>query len=176
MIRLSDHESLRRALAAETPYLRRFARGLVGDASLADDLVQDTIERALTRLHLFDRSLNLRNWLYRILRNLNINHYRATQRKGIHVELDETSEAQTAEDPRQEQQLAMQDLSKSLMQLPDEQREVLLLISLEELSYKETAEVLCIPIGTVMSRLSRARERLRQEMKIPERPNLRRVK
>ena len=172
IMRSTDDQGLRRALADETPFLRRFARALVGDASLADDLVQDTIERALTRLHLFDRSQILRNWLFSILRNLHINHYRKSQRQGVIVELDEVASAEFSDPPRQEHGLALLDLSEALKQLPDAHREVLLLISLEDLSYKETAEVLSLPIGTVMSRLSRARERLRHVMEINERPQL----
>lgn len=173
---LSPRNDLRHAVAAEIPYLRRFARGLVGDASLADDLVQDTLERALTRLHLFDRRQKLRNWLFRILRNLSINNYRSLQRRGQHVELTEVSEVETSERPLQEDGLVMRDLANSLLRLPQEQREILLLISLEELSYKDAADILQVPIGTVMSRLSRGREALRQLVAAPATPKLRRIK
>ncbi|HHI82268.1 MAG TPA: RNA polymerase sigma factor [Rhizobiales bacterium] len=172
----SGHNDIRSAFAAELPHLRRFARGLVGDAALADDLVQDTIERALVKVHLFDRSQNPKNWLFRILRNLSINHYRSSQRKGEHVEFTQEIEGQAFTGPEQDHGLAMRDLSGYLMQLPASQREVLLLISLEELSYAEAADVLQIPVGTVMSRLSRARKQLRQIMNNPAQPHLRRIK
>lgn len=176
MIFKSGKQDLVRALVGEMPYLRRFARGLVSDRALADDLVQDTIERALTRLHLFDRNLSLRNWLFRILRNLCVSHYRVIQRRGEHVEFDELAIADPLELQPQEALSQLNDLSVGLGQLSHEQREVLLLVSLEGLSYREAAEVLSLPIGTVMSRLGRARANLQEFMGEATDQRIRRVK
>jgi RNA polymerase sigma-70 factor, ECF subfamily len=176
MISYSGNQDLVQALANEAPYLRRFARGLVSDRALADDLVQDTIERALTRLHLFDRKRSLRNWLFRILRNLCISHYRTIQRRGEHVVFDELAMTEALKLHPQEARTQLNDLSTGLKQLSHEQREVLLLISLEGLSYQETADVLSLPIGTVMSRLGRARANLREFMGEATGQRVRRVK
>ncbi|MGH1349951.1 MAG: RNA polymerase sigma factor [Methyloligellaceae bacterium] len=146
----------------EVPYLRRFARALTGNPTLSDDLVQDCIERALTRLHLYDETRNIRTWLYTILRNLYINGLRQDIRRGPHMNIDDVSEQNFAQQPVQaEQAVIVHDISKALAQLPDDQREVLVLIAIEELSYEEAANIIGTPIGTVMSRLSRARSRLK---------------
>ena len=138
--------------------------------------VQDCVERALTRLHLFDRDKPLRPWLYRILRNLFISQLRQTARRGAAVSLDAVSEAELARPPEQASRIVLKDIGEAVQQLPEPQREVLLLISLEEFSYKETAEILDIPIGTVMSRLSRARQRLSSIMQGAGQSKLRQVK
>lgn len=157
------------------PYLRRFARALAGDVSSADDLVQDCVERALTRLHLFDEDRSLRTWLFTILRNLYVNELRQRSRRGPHMNVDDVSESELSNSPEQFNRLAAMDVARALNELPDEQREVLILISVEEMSYKDIAEVIGSPIGTVMSRLSRARTRLKMLMD-GEEPPLRRVK
>lgn len=167
--------SLQRAVAAEVPYLRRFARALTGDATSADDLVQACVERALTRLHLFDEDRALRTWLFTILRNLYVNELRQKKRRGPHINTGDTSESELSRSPEQLNRLAVIDVARALDELPDEQREVLILISVDEMSYKEIADVIGSPIGTVMSRLSRARNRLKVLMD-GEAPNLRRVK
>jgi len=172
----SGKPDLIRAIIGEIPYLRRFARGLAGDRALADDLVQDTIERALTRLHLFDQNLSLRNWLFRILRNLSVSHYRTVRRRGEHIEFDELAMTDPLELQPQEAQSQLNDLSAGLNQLSHEQREVLLLVALEGLSYREAAEVLSLPIGTVMSRLGRARAQLREFMGQATNERIRRIK
>lgn len=176
MIFESGEQDVVRALVGEMPYLRRFARGLVSDRALADDVVQDTIERALTRLHLCDRNLSLRNWLFSILRNLCVSHYRAVQRRGEHVEFDEFAITNSFELQPQEALTQLNEVSAGLRQLSHEQREVLLLVTLEGLSYRETAEVLRLPIGTVMSRLGRARTHLREFMGEATDHRIRRVK
>ncbi len=158
----SDKQDLRSRVAMEVPYLRRFARALTGNPTLSDDLVQDCIERALTRLHLYDETRNIRTWLYTILRNLYINGLRQDIRRGPHMNIDDVSEQNFAQQPVQaEQAVIVHDISKALAQLPDDQREVLVLIAIEELSYEEAANIIGTPIGTVMSRLSRARSRLK---------------
>lgn len=161
------------ALIGEAPYLRRFARSLVGDAAAADDLVQDTIERAISRMHLFDRSRELRPWLFRILRNLNISQHRQSQKRGWQVPFDETSQTPVSLHTPQDTHTAIRDISRALILLPYDQREVLVLVALEGLTYREVVDVLDIPIGTVMSRLNRARERLRE---LPKPKTLRQVK
>lgn len=145
------------------PALRRYARALMRDRAAADDLVQDCLERAVSRWYQ-RRDGDLKAWLFTILHNLAVNQFRKTASRGQHVAIDETNESQFGEAAGQEQTLIYQDVLAKLARLPEEQRAVLLLIAVEDLSYAEAAKVLGIPIGTVMSRLSRARERLQQEM------------
>lgn len=142
------------------PRLRRYARALVGDRVRADDLVQDTIERAWNKFHLWRPGSDLRAWLFTVMHNVHINQIRATR---DFVELDDEA-AEMAVAGAQGASLEIRDLERALVLLPVEQREVLLLVGLEDLSYAEVAEVLGIPIGTVMSRLSRAREKVRALM------------
>jgi len=142
------------------PRLRRYARALVGDRARADDLVQDTLERALNKFHLWKRGTDLRAWLFTIMHNVHVNQIRG--RREFAALDGETPEF--AARATQDVSLEMRDLERCLARLPLEQREVLLLVVLEDMSYEETASSLGIPIGTVMSRLSRARERLRGYM------------
>lgn len=141
------------------PALRRYAYALVRDRDLADDLVQDTLERALSRWYLRRPDGELRAWLFTILRNLHINAYRRSKRQGPHVTIDDTTAAST--DAAQNAGLEMHDVLAALDQLPEEQKSLLLLVGVEDLSYDEAARVTGVPMGTVMSRLSRARQRLR---------------
>lgn len=143
----------------EIPRLRRFARAMVRDSALADDLVQECLERALSRLHLWQPGTNLRAWLFTILRNLHINGIRRQQ---TFVDID--SEVQTGlggAHGSQVVRLELRDLRRALDRLPAEQREVVLLIGLEGISYAEAADILQVSIGTVKSRLSRGRRALR---------------
>ena len=142
------------------PRLRRYARALVGDRSSADDLVQDTLERAWTKLHLYRRGTDLRAWLFTVMHNVHVNRVRAS--RATDTLGDEMPEL--AQRAPQSDALLVRDLDRSISRLPSEQRAVLLLVTLEELSYEEVARTLGIPIGTVMSRLSRAREKLRAMM------------
>ena len=150
-------------LIALTPRLRRHARGLVGDATRADDLVQDTLERAWRyrwRFQLRPRfgaasgeSDGLFAWLLTIMHRLHLNAVRRPDR----IELTDTlPDIPVDEDPG-----LRRDLLRARASLPEDQRAVLLLVGLEQLAYKEAADVLGVPLGTVMSRLSRARERMR---------------
>lgn len=149
-------------LEQEIPALRRFARALVGHPERADDLVQDTLERALTRLDSYTPGTNMRAWLFTILRNAHINELR---RARTTTAPDETLEALSPPVPAgQEHGLAMRDLHRALAQLTPEMREVLLLIGLEGMSYEEAADVLGAKVGTVKSRLCRGREALRRLM------------
>ena len=140
------------------PRLRRYARALTGDRAAADDLVQDTLERALSRFHLWRQGSDLRAWLFTIMHNLYVNQIRSRIRHP-HEPLDEqASDELRASEPDWGE---LRDIEEALARLPGEQRSVLLLVGLEQFTYDEAARVLDIPIGTVMSRLSRGRERLR---------------
>jgi RNA polymerase sigma-70 factor (ECF subfamily) len=141
------------------PRLRRYARALTADRARADDLVQDTLERGMIKLDLWQPGSDLRAWLFTLMHNVFVNQLRS-QPAGVTAGLDGEA-AQVAVRPTQTDWLEVRDLQAALLRLPEEQREVLLLVALEQLSYEETAGVLGIPVGTVMSRLSRARERLR---------------
>lgn len=143
-------------IMAHVPHLRRYARALLKHDVEADDLVQDTLERALRKFSLWQQGTNLRAWLFSVMHNVYVNQARSKQDT---TPLDEDMEVPVG--GRQEEGLRLRDLSASLRALPLEQREVLLLVGLENLSYEEVAQTLEIPIGTVMSRLSRGRERLR---------------
>ncbi|MEI7611846.1 MAG: RNA polymerase sigma factor [Betaproteobacteria bacterium] len=147
------------ALLAEIPRLRRYARALLGERAAADDLVQDTLERAWSRLHQWKTGSDLRAWLFGIMHNLRVDLLRRSipLTRSIDEGDDDLPTRATQTDT-----LEVQDLESALAQLPDEQREIVLLVAVEELSYADIAEVLGLPIGTVMSRLSRGRERLRQ--------------
>ena len=148
------------------PSLRRYARALMKDRAAADDLVQDCLERAITRWHQRRADGNARTWIFTILHNLAINRLRQRQRKrrGREVELGDVQDAAFAQPALQEEGLRRRDLQQALAALPDEQRSVLLLVTVEQLSYADTARVLDIPLGTVMSRLARAREKLARMM------------
>jgi RNA polymerase sigma factor (sigma-70 family) len=148
-------------LLASLPRLRRYARVLRRNREDADDLVQDTLERAWSRAGLWRGVGDMRTWLFSIMHNLHVDALRRGRLDT--VDLDEhTPEVPVA--PTQGQILAVRDLDAALAVLPSDQREVLLLIALDGLAYAEIAQTLHIPIGTVMSRLSRGRERLRRLM------------
>src|SRR3979490_2895774 len=142
------------------PRLRRYARALVGDRASADYLVQDPLERAWSKLHLYRRGTDLRAWLFTVMHNVHVNKVRATRvTDTLEDELPELAQRASQGDT-----LLVRDLDRAIARLPSEQRAVLLLVTLEEMSYEEVARALGIPIGTVMSRLSRAREKLRLTM------------
>jgi len=145
-------------LLAEIPRLRRYARALTGDPSRADDLVQDTLERALLKGRLW-RPGSARAWLLTVMHNVFVNQVRAN---GAVDYRDPEELPEVAVRPQQQDGIELRELEHVLQQLPAEQREVLLLVGLEDLSYDEAARILGSPTGTVMSRLSRARTRLRQ--------------
>ncbi|WP_454618322.1 sigma-70 family RNA polymerase sigma factor [Bradyrhizobium cenepequi] len=145
------------------PALRRYARALMRDRASADDLVQDCLERAVSRWHQ-RRDGSVRAWLFTILHNLAADQFRQMASRGRHVPIEEAGESEFGGAASQEHRLIYQDVLNRLARLPEEQRSVLLLVAVEDLSYAEAAKVLNIPVGTVMSRLSRARERLQQEL------------
>ena len=140
------------------PRLRRYARALVGNRDDADDLVQDTLERALTKSALWRGVADMRAWLFGMMHNLHVDGVRRPKLHTVVLD-DDTPEVPVA--PTQGERLAVLDLQAALERLPVEQREIILLVALEDMSYAEVASTLGIPIGSVMSRLSRGRERLR---------------
>ena len=151
------------ALIAYLPALRRYAVSLVGNATMADDLVQDCIERALRQSSQLRELPRLGGWLRRILHNLYIDEVRRGRNKSKAYDLDEVADHLELSVPPSDRE-AMQDISNAMDRLSTEHREILLLVSVEELSYREIAEELGIPQGTVMSRLARARDHLRSIM------------
>lgn len=157
-------------LTAQIPRLRRYARVLARTATRADDLVQDTLERAWAKRHLWQTGSDLRAWAFSIMHNVYVNQARRREPESVGHEIELSSAA------NQEHGLALRDMQRALAALPVEQREVLMLIAVEELRYDEVADILNVPIGTVMSRLSRARERLRSIMNGATAPVLQRVK
>ncbi|MCB1960918.1 MAG: sigma-70 family RNA polymerase sigma factor [Rhodocyclaceae bacterium] len=150
-------------LIAEIPRLRRYARALCGDAARADDLVQDTLERALHKSAHW-RGGTLRAWLLTLMHHIFVNQWRHAQRIEYRevADLPEPSVRAAHDDA-----LDLRDLERGLAHLSADHREVLLLVALEELSYEDCAVVLGVPVGTVMSRLARARDRLRDLLATP---------
>jgi len=151
----------RRLIIEHIPRLRRYARALVGDRYVADDLVQDTLERAWNKFYLWRPGSDLRAWLFTIMHNVFVNQARR-RRHEIEQAMDEMPAV--AVRATQGEQLELQDVDRVLRALPTEQREVVLLVAIEQLTYEQVSRALDIPIGTVMSRLSRARERMRQAL------------
>jgi len=146
-----------RMLEAQIPRLRRYARALTRDIVRADDLVQSCLTRAVAKQHLWQPGTNLRAWLFTVMHNVHVNKVRAARSTDP---LDEGMPELALRAP-QGDALMVRDLDRSISRLPAEQRSVLLLVTLEDMSYEQVAKTLDIPIGTVMSRLSRAREKLR---------------
>lgn len=159
------------------PPLRRYARAVLRNRDEADDLVQDVLERAVGRWHQHRRDASLRAWLFTILHNLAMDRLRQRARRGHSAPIEDVPEACLSTPATQESAAAQRDIMALVAKLPEEQRSVLLLIGIEELSYADAARVLGVPQGTIMSRLSRARERLRRMMEegeaAPSRPTLR---
>lgn len=147
-------------LLDEIPRLRRYARALVGERSAADDLVQDTLERAWQRRAQWRPGSGVRPWLFGIMHNLRVDQLRRTSIATLPMDDDLDLPVR----PTQNDALEVRDLEAALQQLGEEQRTVLLLVAIEEMSYADVAETLGIPPGTVMSRLARAREKLRAVM------------
>jgi RNA polymerase sigma-70 factor (ECF subfamily) len=166
-------------LAAELephiPALRRYARSLTRHPDAADDLVQDCLERALSRWHLHRRDRSTRAWLFAITRNIFLNGIRGSGRKGPHVEYDDGG-GHMSVDVGADRTLMGRDALAILQGMAEEDRSLLLLVGVEDLSYREAAAVFGVPEGTIMSRLSRARARLRSLVEGGGRIALRRVK
>ncbi|MBS0510029.1 MAG: RNA polymerase sigma factor [Proteobacteria bacterium] len=156
-----------RAILAELPRLRRYARALVGSREAADDLVQDTLERAWSRVSQWQPGSDLRSWLLSIMHNLRIDQTRRPTLAVTPID-DEVLELPTR--ATQMDRIELRELEAALSCLPEEQRAVVLLVALEDMSYAEVAATLNIPAGTVMSRLARGRERLRRVLDARSKP------
>jgi len=157
------------------PALRRYASALLRNRQEADDLVHDCLVRGLERMHTRRDDGDIRLWLFAIMHNLFVSQIRRARTRWGTEPLSDAHEATIGLPARQEERLQWRDLIRGLNDLSDEQRTVVLLVSVENLSYSEVAHVLGIPIGTVMSRLARGRERLRLLTGQEARPALRRV-
>jgi RNA polymerase sigma-70 factor (ECF subfamily) len=159
-------------IEAEIPRLRRYARALLHNPVGADDLVQETLLRALEKASLWQKGSNLRAWLFTMLHHLHVNQVRKSSRAGRHVGLDEIIDI--GRPAEQASIVELGELRAAMARLPGEQRAILLLIGLEGMGYSEAADILNIPVGTVRSRLSRARGTLRLLLDAPERACARR--
>jgi RNA polymerase sigma-70 factor (ECF subfamily) len=147
----------------EIPRLRRYARALTHATDRAEDLVQDTLVRALAKSHLWQPGTDIRAWLFTIMHHQYVNTVRREARERTTVDIEHVSSTLAATtDPTARRQLI--ELDRALARLPSEQREVVLLVGLEGMAYESVAQILGVPIGTVRSRLSRGRERLRELM------------
>jgi len=169
MTRERSENEFHAGIQAAIPALRRYARALTRDTEIADDLVQDTLVRALRSEHLFHGG-DIRSWLYTILTNLNRNRLRSLARRPALSPLED-NDAPDLAGP----EAGSRDIERALATLVEEQRNALLLVVLEGLTYREVAEVQGVPIGTVMSRLARARVQIKNYLD-GGRPALRRVK
>lgn len=155
-------DTIRGELVQLLPRLRRFAIALTGSVTNGDDLVQDTVERALKRLHQWEPGTRLDNWMFRIAKNRFIDTRRSARRSGA-VIMDAPDEAAAIYidgERAMESSLALRDVSRALQTLPLEQREALALVVIDGLSYREASDILDVPVGTLTSRIARARETL----------------
>ncbi len=152
-------ENLRSRIEAEIPHLRRYARALVGGAEEADDLVQACLERALSRASQWDPARGLRPWLFRILHNLYVSWLRGRNRE---FNFQRRYPEPDSFDADHDSSIALDVVGAAMEKLPEDHREAILLIAVEGMSYQEASSVLSVPVGTVRSRLSRARESLRE--------------
>ncbi|NQV55154.1 MAG: sigma-70 family RNA polymerase sigma factor [Rhodospirillales bacterium] len=166
----------RTALKDALPHVMRYARALTRDPDLAEDLLHDCVARALDKLHQFQAGTNMRAWLFTILHNIHLQNLRGASRRPRTDQLDDEISGRIGVDGDQDDKLAIRDFDRALARLPEDQKQVILLIGLEDMSYQETATILDIPVGTVMSRLSRGREKLRNDMDGKLKPALRSVK
>ena len=152
-----------RLLEAEIPRLRRYARALTRDVARADDLVQSCLTRAVAKQHLWQPGTDLRAWLFTILHNQHVNDVRRSVREGVSVAVEEMAPVLTIQANALDV-LQLRDLEAAIAKLPQEQRQVILLVGLEGMRYEEVALILGVPVGTVRSRLSRGRDQLRRLM------------
>lgn len=158
----------------QIPHLRRYARALCGNLDTADDLVQDCLERAWSRVHQWRPGSDMRCWLFTIMHNVNANRVRSASRRPTVVSFDDNRDSRSI-GPAQEHRVVVANLKDALAVLPEDQRAAVLLVGLEGLAYSEAAAVLDIPQGTLMSRLSRGRAALRDLTAGGLRPSLKRV-
>jgi len=151
-----------KAIEAEIPSLRRYARALAGQADAADDLVQDALERAVARFEQFRAGSSLRAWLFTILHNVRCDQHRRAVRRGAEVPIEDGAECVSVR-PTQTDQLHVRDFSRAFGRLSEAHREALALTGLEGMDYQHVAQILNVEVGTVKSRVFRARENLRRE-------------
>jgi RNA polymerase sigma-70 factor (ECF subfamily) len=151
------------ALVTEIPSLRRYGRSLAGSRAAADDLVQDTLERAIQKFHLFEPGTRLRLWLFTIMRNIFLDHYRKNKKLPV-VSIDITDFHTEQRPADQIDKLVHRDLIAELARLKPHYRELLILVGLEGLSYEQAADITGVPLGTVRSRLFRARNMLLRKL------------
>jgi RNA polymerase sigma-70 factor (ECF subfamily) len=166
---VQPNDALERALVTHVAGLRRYARALVGNPTDAEDLVQESLVRALSRLRPWTPVRDLRSYLFAVMHNLYVDQYRSRRSAPVTVDIDNVLHHPSAP-ANQDSRLEVRDLARSIACLGDEQRQVVLLVGLEGLSYAEVARVLDVPIGTVMSRLSRGRRQLRELMQARRMP------
>jgi RNA polymerase sigma-70 factor, ECF subfamily len=160
-----------RLIEQQIPRLRRYARALTRNRERADDLVQDTLSRAFVKEQFWQPGTNLRAWLFTIMHNQNVNNVRRAVRESGMVDMEQLSATLPATtDPTASRQ--MFELERALAQLPLEQRQVILLVGLEGMSYEDAAGILSLPVGTVRSRLSRGRDVLRKLLDMEGRPSV----
>jgi RNA polymerase sigma-70 factor (ECF subfamily) len=152
-------------MEAEIPRLRRYARALTRDEVNADDLVQESLCRGLSKQHLWVEGTDLRAWLFTIMHNQYVNSVRRSVRQGSQVAVSDAQPSLTRA-ANQDRRLELRDLDRALAVLPEEQRSVILLIGLEGMAYETAAEVMGVPVGTIRSRLSRGCQELRRLMGI----------
>jgi RNA polymerase sigma-70 factor (ECF subfamily) len=158
-------QSIRNQIAALLPRLRRFALGLTGNPADADDLVQDAVERALRSLHQWQQGTRLDSWMFRITQNLWIDAVRARRVRAVVAHDPEAAEKVAVDGAREvEARLTFADTVRALAELPEEQRAVVALVLIDGMSYREAADTLEVPMGTVTSRLARARMALAQRI------------
>jgi RNA polymerase sigma-70 factor (ECF subfamily) len=166
-VRLNTEDA--KAIEAEIPYLRRYARALTGGSDAADDLVQDGLERAIARFDQFRPGTNLRAWLFTILHNLRCDQHRRGARRPMEIPIEDAPQ-QASTRASQADALDLHDFRRAFDRLSESHREVLALVGIEGLDYQRAASVLGVEVGTIKSRVFRARESLRREQLMLERP------
>lgn len=161
----SAGQGIRGAIIAALPRLRRFCHAMAGTPADGDDLMQATVERALSRAQQFEAGTRIDSWMYRIAQNIHIDGTRALRRRGTSVDVDELVSL-SGEDGRDltENRSQLAAAQRALQALPADQRSVFVLVVVEGRSYRDTAESLDIPVGTVMSRLARARTKIAETL------------
>jgi RNA polymerase sigma-70 factor, ECF subfamily len=167
-VRLSTDDA--KKIEAEIPYLRRYARALTGNAEAADDLVQDSLERAIGRFGQFQAGTNLRAWLFTIVHNMRCDQHRRTVRRPMEIPIDDAAPQLASTRASQADALHLADFRRAFSRLSESHREVLALVGLEGLDYQRAASILGVEVGTVKSRVFRARESLRHEQLMLDQP------
>lgn len=160
-------DDLKWLMAREIPRLRRYAPALTGDAAHADDLVQDSLERAIRKRHQLTKHGSVRAWLMRILYTRWIDERKRHRNARAHVAIEDVEHRLTSQ-PAQESSEACREVLAAFHDLPDDQRAILALVVIDGMTYDEAAKVLKVPIGTVRSRLARARQALRQRYRVED--------